>query len=70
MLASRDLSAPWDADVIAVDASWWGVGAAQRTLYTYDVAGMGRRNERWCFSAERDGDLKARGSALAAALRG
>ena len=70
MLASRGLSASWDMSVMAIDASSWGLGAVQRDLPIFDIAAMGRQNERWRFSPEHESSLNPRDSALAAALRG
>lgn len=45
----RNLASPWSNDVVAVDASHWGLGATISTFSTDDVADLGRFSERWRF---------------------
>lgn len=52
-LVWRDLSAQWNPEVTAVDASEWGLGATTTTLGTSTVAEFGKFSERWRFESEK-----------------
>ncbi|CAK8994560.1 unnamed protein product [Durusdinium trenchii] len=45
----RDLAAPWETEVTAVDASDWGMGATTAVFDVEQVADLGQFSERWRF---------------------
>ena len=45
----RDLAATWNTNVVAVDASDWGLGAVSANLPNDDVVELGKFSERWRF---------------------
>ena len=62
-LVYQDLRAEWTDDVIATDASEWGLGAVIARCSPLDVARCGRLSERWRFrlSDARGGARKQAG---------
>ena len=48
-LIVQDLCSSWSTDLIAVDASEWGLGAVMREAKLEEVRALGRFNERWRF---------------------
>eukprot|EP00434_Breviolum_minutum_P035087 symbB.v1.2.031057.t1/scaffold3565.1/size54034/3 len=48
-LIVQDLGSSWSTDLIAVDASEWGLGAIMREAKVEEVCSLGRFNERWRF---------------------
>lgn len=49
----RNLAAPWDSEVVAVDASTWGLGATSCDFSPSEVKDLGRFSERWRFTNEQ-----------------
>ena len=50
-LIVQDLGSSWSTDLIAVDASEWGLGAVMREAKIEEVCSLGRFNERWRFKS-------------------
>lgn len=53
-LVRRDLSSPWITRVHATDASPWGRGVAAAERNLVEVKALGRRSDRWRFTAEEE----------------
>lgn len=64
----RNLAAPWDSEVVAVDASNWGLGATSCHFPVEEVAELGRFAERWRFQTEQHN--KPRSSAFGVDVSG
>ena len=45
----RNLASPWDPEVVAVDASTWGLGATSTSFSHDEIGELGRFAERWRF---------------------
>ncbi len=48
----RELSMEWDPEVIAVDASNWGLGTTACNFPPQEIRELGRHSERWRFESE------------------
>ena len=48
----RELSLEWSSDVMAVDASNWGLGATVAKFSDDEVSSLGRFSERWRFESD------------------
>ena len=60
----RNLAATWDSEVVAVDASTWGLGATSCEFSSSEVSELGRFSERWRFNSDQH--YKPRASAFGA----
>ena len=69
MMAFRDMAAPWDEELLAVDASHWGVGVVSRSIPSEQARELGRYSERWRFSRQEEQWLAPRTSALDQQIR-
>ena len=53
-LACRNLAAQWSTDLIAFDASHWGVGVVSTTIDESEARELGQYSERWRFSRREE----------------